>query len=563
MGGSCSKYCTSIVTPTNVLFDEIPVSKHTSVIPKPTRILENCIVIWLFDDPSNQFENEKEQLRHLVYKLEVFTNSETCLDYIQAVHDEKLFLIIPVTYQSIADFYRLPQIEKVYIFDSSSYEDKLSLQTNLFQDINILCKQLQQDIELCELDLISFSFVSNSAHDMTSSMTLIKEDASFIYTQVSNEIIVRLKFERLAKDVFIEFCRIHYADNIEQLRIIEEFSNCYRPSAALDWLKRTCFISKILNRSKRTHEIDILYKLGFFIKQLNMQLLHMHEENLLATKNISVVYRGKTMVKEEFDILAKNNCNGLLSFSNFLVASNNKEKAMDFIRSRLALHPNMVAIMFEISIDQMIFNEDSPFALLKSNEICFSAGTAFRIESIEQVIDNSLILWLVKLKLIRDDDPQLQRLLVPFRTDDLHVNPISCLGKLLIHMGEYRRVEQLFLGMLSDPSIVNQPHRLVRVQTGLGTNYAHKGEYATALEHYEQALQAGLTYLPPDHSDLALMYKNIGDCYFKQNNNSYALKNYERAINMIDNSTQSQKSPVIDELRSLVNKITELVEFNK
>ncbi|CAF5124461.1 unnamed protein product, partial [Rotaria sp. Silwood1] len=56
-------------------------------------------------------------------------------------------------------------------------------------------------------------------------------------------------------------------------------------------------------------------------------------------------------------------------------------------------------------------------------------------------------------------------------------------------MGEYRRAEQCFLEMLNDTSILSQPRRLVRVHNGLGANYLHKGDYASALEHYKQALQ--------------------------------------------------------------------------
>ncbi|CAF1339323.1 unnamed protein product [Rotaria sordida] len=569
MGGSCSKCCGSVVLPANIPFDEIPVSTTIPIAPKPTRIIENCIIIWLFDDPSNKYENEKRQLSRLIYGFQIFTNPDACINYIRNIQDEKVFLIISVTYQSIQYIYDLPQLEKVYVFDLFSNDDQnRTLQNNTFQDINNLCKQLQYDIELCELDLLYFSVISNSSQDIKSSMILTKQEASFIFIQLINEIIARLKFESVAKDVFVDFCRKYYINNPEQLCYINEFAKYYRPHLALDWLNRSCFISKILNRVERTHEIDILYKLGFFIKHLNMQLVRLHEENELLMKNISIVYRGKTMLTDEFDILVKNNCDGLLSFSNFFVTTMNKENAIDFIHRRLAIHPGMLGIIFEIHIDHMIFNEEKPFALLKDNsmendEICFSAGTVFRIESIKQFNDSSLIIWFVKLKLIRNDDSQLNHLLKPFRTNELHENPLSCLGKLLMDMGEYRRAEQFFLEMLNDAAILSQPRRLVRLHIGLGANYIHKGDYATALEYYKQALQVSLTYLSSDHCDLAPLYKNIGDCYLNQNNYSHALQNYERAINLIENSIKAPKGQIITELWTLVNKTQQLIEENK
>lgn len=253
MGGSCSICCQSVVTPIDVSFDQVPITTTTTIICKSTRFVENCIVIWLFDDPSNKYKNEQEQIRCFVYQLKIFTNPNQCIDYIRNIEDEKIFLITSVTYQS---FEYLSQIEKIYIFDCSF---KQTLSSKIYSNINNLCQQLQQDIDLYELDLIYFSVISNS-----SSTNLTKEEISFIFSQLSNKIISRFKFENNAKETWIDYCRIHYVDHIEQLHIVNEFANYYRPNTALNWLRRSCFISKILNRMKRTREIDILYKLGFF-----------------------------------------------------------------------------------------------------------------------------------------------------------------------------------------------------------------------------------------------------------------------------------------------------------
>ena len=569
MGRSCSKCCSPVVAPTAVAFDPLPIATTRITSPRPMRMVENCIVLWLSDDSSKTFENEIEQLRRFVYGFQVFINLDTCIDYIRDVQDEKIFLITSIPYQSIGNVYHFPQLEKIYIFDSSSPEDtKSNLLNNIFRDINNLCKQLQQDIELCELDLTYFSAIPNSSDDIKSSTVLTKEQASFVFIRIINEIMIRMKFDNNSKNVLIDFCRIHYANNDEQLRIIDEFTKYYRPNQAFDWLKRPCFISKILKRIKRTREIDLLYKIGFFAKHLSMRLIKLHEENALQMKNISVVYRSKTMLNDEFELLIKNHCDGLLSFADFLGTTVNKENAIDFICRRLTMHPNRIAIIFEIHLDHTIFNEDSPFALLKSNdwengEIYFFAGTVFRIKSIEQVMENSVAIWCIKLQLIGNDDPQLLRILAPFRTHEQHENPLSCLGKLLMEMGEYRRVEQFFLEMLNDPAILNQPRRLVRVRNGLGANYAHKGDYETALIHYEKALKVSLTYLPSDHSDLALAYKNIADCYLNRNNYNYALQNYEQAIHLITSNTQSPSYSILIELQILASKTKHLIEDNK
>ncbi|CAF4505026.1 unnamed protein product, partial [Rotaria sp. Silwood2] len=69
--------------------------------------------------------------------------------------------------------------------------------------------------------------------------------------------------------------------------------------------------------------------------------------------------------------------------------------------------------------------------------------------------------------------------------------------------------------MLQDASCSNQPHRLVRVNNDLGANYMIKGDYAKALEQYQQTFDVSL-------SD-----------YQK------AVENYERAADLIEQSIQS------------------------
>ena len=130
-------------------------------------------------------------------------------------------------------------------------------------------------------------------------------------------------------------------------------------------------------------------------------------------------------------------------------------------------------------------------------------------------------------------------------------------------MGEFKRAEQCFLSLLEDASVVSQPHRLLRVHNGLGTNYTHRGEYAKALVHYQQALQTTLSYLPPDHPDLAPIYKAIGDTYFSQYSCIFAIDNYEKALELLGHSTQpAGHSDLSRELHVCINKARQSIKVN-
>ncbi|CAF1059942.1 unnamed protein product [Rotaria sp. Silwood1] len=569
MGCSSSKNFTSdIISKHFSLHNEESLS-ITKTIPQSIRFLENYLIIWLYDETSNKFENEIKQLRTLIYGLKTFNNIDACITFIDNIQDEKVFLIISGIHRTFERFHHLTQLEKLYIFDSSHKQNDEKYQIlkyDIIHNIDNLYKQLQEDMKLCEMDLILITTVFIPSEEISFSSKLTKQQASFLFTQMLKEIIARLKFESCSKDVFIDFCRLYYMNNNEQLHIIDEFAKNYRPNKALWWLTNQCFISKILDRVQRTHEIDIIYKLGFFIKQINIQLNHLYEENSLLMKTISIVYRGKTMSSIEFDTTVKNNCGGFLAFTNFLIATIDKKDAIDFVDRRLTMHPNMTGIIFEINIDQTKFNEKSPFALLKDadmnrNEICFYMSTVFCIESIEQTMNGTIIIWFVKLKLIDVNDQQLLRIVAPTRNDDIHLNPGYCLGKLLMEMGEYKRAEQFLLELLHDPSVRSQPRRLVRVHSGLAAIYTYNNQYVNALDHYQLALETSLTYLQSNHPDLVPIYKAIGDNYLHQKDYIHALENYEKAIELLEQGTSQMNADIIIDLHICINKAKQFIEM--
>jgi hypothetical protein len=556
----------------NLSLSQVNVSLIEETIPPSTRFLENCLIIWFCDETSNKFENEKEQLRKYFYGLKTFNNIDACIAFITNIQDEKIFLIISGARRTLERFCHLPQLEKIYIFDLSSQklsnEKYRTIKHDIVRDVSSLYNQLQEDIKLCEMDFVLITVAPVPSQDISFSSNLTKQQASFLFAQMIKEILYRLKLESGSKDVLIDFCRVHYKNSIEQLCVVDEFAKHYRPHNSLWWLTNPCFISRILNRVQRTREIDIIYKLGFFIKQAHIQLNHLHEENALQMENISVVYRGKTMTCDEFDGLLKNNSDSFLSFSNFLTATTSKAIAVDFVDRRLATHPGMMGIIFEIYIDHTIFNEKNPFALLKDmnmnkDEVCFHMSTVFRVESIEQPTSETSVTWSVKLKSINNNDQQLLRLVAFARSDDMHANPVSYLGKLLIDMGDYRRAEQFFFGLLQDPSVRGQPRRLVRTFNGLGALYTYKNEYVKALDQYQQSLQISLIYLQPDHPDLAPIYKSIGDSYLNQCDYIQAVENYEKAIELLKHGTQHVHHELITDLYTLVNTVRQLIKSNR
>lgn len=550
---------------------------HTAPTQKCDRIVEDCIVIWLLNNSSIEIEIEKTKLCHVVSTVKLFTNSNECVNYITKTSIEKIFLIIPAMESFVDTIQNLPQIEKIYILNSIVHDlennkDLIPILNN-FHDIDSLCKQLEIDVELCELDLLVITTSPPPSQNETISENTKKQEAMFLYGQLKREILYRLKFENNAKNEFINFCRLYYTNNIEQSHMINDFETNYRPQKALYWLTRQCFIWRVLQRIQRTCEIDILYKLGFLIKHAHTQLTIFQENDSSISENVLVVYRGKTMFNDKFNVLLKDNSSGLISFGNFFVAHTDKKVATDFVHHRLNAFPHAVGIIFEIRVNPTVHSTRSPFAPLdivhgddhnEKHGILFGMSTVFHIDSIEEFIDESeTTMWNIKLTLIADDDQQLLRLVAPLRSSEVHANPISYMGKLLMEMGEYTQAEQFFHGMLQDSSVRSQPRRLVRVHNGLGANYMYKGDYAKALEQYQEALNVSLGYLSPTHTDLAPLYDSIGKSYYHLTEYQKAVECYERAADLIALNAPSNNDQIVNDLNIRIDSARKLLNQNK
>lgn len=548
------------------------VSRHSSSNQQSDRIMENCIIVWFLDDSSTDVENEKTKLRQIVSFIKTFTDINECVNYITNIKIEKVFLIVASMNSFLQSIQYLPQIEKIYIFNTLVREIKKPsdqlLSLNSFDDMDTLCKQLQTDVELCELDLVEITAAGVSTQDGVSSVESKKQVTKFLYVQLMREILFRIKLEKTAKDEFVRFFRRHYSNNNQQLRLIDEFEANYRPQKALRWLARQSFLQTVLRRIQRTPEMDVHYKVCFFVKDVCTQMNIFQENNSMMAETKWIVYRGKTLITDRFDTLIKNNDGGLLTFSGFFRANKDKEMAVDFVCRRLLTFPHVIGILFEIHINSKIRSTRSPFAsfdeirsdeTFEKNGILFSMYTVFRIESIEKITEKSINMWNVKLTLIADDNPQLLRIVSPLRSKEVQANPLSYLGKFIMERGDFEYAEYFLLEMLNDTNVLNQPPRLARLHRGLGSNYMNNGDYTKALKHYQQALEVSLKYLSTGHIDLVPLYDGIGNSYYKQGDYFNALQNYENAINIVKNNNQPMNDQLINDLNARIDTTKKLL----
>ena len=203
------------------------------------------------------------------------------------------------------------------------YTDLKSLCTQLYQ-LPYLREKRRKGLLRTDFNITSISSVTDPSSSnaitttatsqlppLLSAETTRRQEAEFMYAQLLRDILIEIES---GEEEIIEFCRQKYANNQTELNVIEEFKDYYDPCNAIFWYTRDTFLYGLLNKAWREQDIDILYSLRYFIKDLHLQLKERHMSQQQQTSSeatnttadtvdplIETVYRGQLMNNVEFD----------------------------------------------------------------------------------------------------------------------------------------------------------------------------------------------------------------------------------------------------------------------
>ena len=489
-------------------------------------MVQNVTLVWLdanIDLSNEDFQHSLTQLRRTVTKINTFTNVDPCLDFIQSINDIRVFLIISgaLGQTTMPRIHHLSNIDSVYVFCSNKAKHEQwagdwAKIAGVFNKIDQLCKKLKQDAELLDRTTIPISIT-------TSDLSHI--EPSFMYTQLIKEILLEMDYDDKAMGELITTCRQAYQDSKEDLRIIDDFQRDYARHSPIWWYTRECFTYRMLNQALRNQDVDILIKMGFFLRDLHRQIKHLHSKGK-TSRDRFIVYRGQGLSTSDFEKI-KSSRNGLISFNSFLSTSFDKEVSTDFARQALR-RSGTVGVVFRMSIDPSI--STTPFVSLKGisyyggleEELLFSMHTVFRIGNVES-IDGCL--WKITLTLCTDaEDEKLHQLTEAMRKQTAGSTPWHQLASLLLETGDYDKAEKIYHVLLLDALNTRDVGNLSFLYNQLGFIEDRKGEYAKALEYMHKALDIYVKSLPPTHPNLATTYSNIGGVYQSMGEYSKALE---------------------------------------
>jgi tetratricopeptide (TPR) repeat protein len=351
-----------------------------------------------------------------------------------------------------------------------------------------------------------------------------------MYTQILKEILLTIDFETKHMNEFLTYCRGQLTGNTAELKNVDKFEKEYYRHQPIWWYTSYSFLYSVLNRALRTMEIDLIIKMGFFLRDLHQHIVALHAEH--PHSESFTVYRGQGLVQTDFDELMKTK-GGLMSFNNFLSTSLDRAVSFMFAESNQN-HPDLIGVLFEITINRSISstsfaNIHDVSAYQTEEEILFSMHSVFRIREIRK-LDGSNRLWQVDLTLTDDNDPQLYALTVSIREETFsNYKGWDRLGKLMIRLGHFNKAEELYDILLKQTTDEDEKAHLYNM---FGYIKDDQGEYEEAIAFYGKDLAIRQKTLPPNHPDLAPSYNNIASVYDNMGQYSKARSFYQRAIDI-------------------------------
>ena len=494
------------------------------------------------DNSIDQTKNDDsidtiEQLRQVVYDLTEFIDIDICVEFITNVKDEKIFLICSEEFgQTIVPIiHENRQVNTIYIVsrNESRHQNWITAWSKIkgiYKDYNSICKALKNAAKTCDYNSSSISFVKKT--DLGAKQNLDSLDKSFMYTQILNEILLTIDFDETHINEFLLYCFEQFVGNLTALKNVELIRNEYRCHEPVWWYTYDCFLYSMLNRALRLMEVDLIIKMGFFLKDLQNNIVTLHAAQFNTYHHLAsfVVYRGQGLSQTDFAELQQTQ-GGLLSFNNFLSTSLDRTVAFAFADS-IQYNPDMIGVFFQITINLTIqsyqfANVNNASYYKGEDEILFSMHSIFRIGEIKQ-IDGNIRLWQVDLTFTSDNDPEIHELTKHIREE---TSPDEKgwhrLGGLLIQLGEFDKAQQVFDSLLDQTSNEKEKGSIYHM---LGITKDRQGKYEDAVQYYETALEIFQKTLSGNHPDFARSYNNIGLVYNNMGEYSKALSYYEKAL---------------------------------
>ena len=123
------------------------------------RILQDYGLVWVdgnFDASDSNCQNALQQLQAVANNVQVFTESNACVDFLRNIGEEKVLVIASacVAEELVPKIHSMPQVDTIFIFCSDPEWHKPCTEgwdkiKDVYTEIESICKALQQRVKQC------------------------------------------------------------------------------------------------------------------------------------------------------------------------------------------------------------------------------------------------------------------------------------------------------------------------------------------------------------------------------------------------------------------------------
>jgi tetratricopeptide (TPR) repeat protein len=538
---------------------------------------QTFIGIWFHD--NNLTNDQKDKMKSCLNRkfdyYRVFARMEDFIKYVSGKSlVAEVFLIIShfKLYSSLIELAktRRATFPKIYAYLPTEVPVTYCFITS---SINILFEELSKDI----LEYISGKNLSNIApnkyyvesdHETTSHSNRILPSINVFKPELKQSTPIKhltkeslnllcfitmtgvlLRFSSYEDEDLLDMwttCRDLHKEKKAQLDHIEKLKRSYRPCDAVRYYTENSCLSRIVNQTCHTENMQHMYALRVYINDLHKKLTEIHKEQEEdGTKlAIEMVYRGTLLSGSVLQQLIDNE-GGLISMNGFLSATVACHVAIEFTGDMTQISEGHKSVLFLLEIDGTI---RQPYAYIPSCsaiqdeiKVLFSLGTIWRIKSVTHNTNPCEVV----LTSCDELDSQSIELLKKYTEDGYN---LSSVGDILHELGNSDEAEWFYKKMLKQDSLDSNTRG--NLYNKIGNIRSRKEEHTVALKNFKKAASLFSSsinqidqirlpqplYMCDNHPPLIAIYNNMGLIHEKNGEFKEAVHCYQQGVEVKNGS---------------------------
>jgi tetratricopeptide (TPR) repeat protein len=350
----------------------------------------------------------------------------------------------------------------------------------------------------------------------------------FVHFQLLIDCLLRMQPTPTDKDEFISLCLEEYNGNTPDLQMIDRFKKEYSSDKSLSWYTKDSFLYRLLNKSLRFQNIDLLFGSRFLIRDIEQQI------QKYRCKLPMELYRGQLISAEELEVL-KQSKGKLISMNSFFSTTRDREVGLFYLdpSNNNHLDKEFEQVLFEINADPRR-DGVKPFADISSfskspydQEVLMMLGSVFRLNDIIHLGENNI--WIINMTLCSDNDHDLKSIFDHMKNQyGSKQTRLLLFGHVLVDMGHFNDAEKYYRRLLKE--LPSNHTDISHCYQALGKVACEKGSYESSLQLLHKSLEIAEQILEKGHPQIGFIHTGIGEVYQKKGENDQALKSYEKAL---------------------------------